>query len=166
MTPALSPWPENDPFRLPDPRMIEVPRHLPPDRPPQQRGADDKPGRRRKPERNDLTDSMVRPFVITGGRTQPVDERLQIQTLVTAAPLSRSTATKLRFERRQIVEFCQRPLSVAEVATHLGVPIGVARVLIGDLVADNLMVVHHSIGYDFRPSKTLLERILEGVRSL
>jgi Protein of unknown function (DUF742) len=158
MTPAISPWSEEDPFRMPDPRMIDVPRHVRPDVPEQPRRS------RRKERAADAADSLIRPFVITGGRTEPVDERLQVQTLVTASPLSSST--QLHFERRQIIEFCQRPLSVAEVASHLGVPIGVARVLIGDLVADNLMVVHHSVGYDFRPSKTLLERILEGVRAL
>lgn len=109
-------------------------------------------------------DSVVRPFIITGGRTRPADDRLRVETLVTAAPAALSAP--LGFERRRIVELCRRPLSVAEVATGLGVPLGVARVLIADLIAGRLVTVHDHVGLGGYPSRSLLERIREGVRAL
>src|SRR5207245_1982841 len=111
------------------------------------------------------TDHIVRPFIVTGGRTQPADERLRVETLITAAPAALSAP--LSFERRHIVELCQRPLSVAEVSHSLGIPIGVARVLIGDLIAERLVSAEEdALGFVGRPSLDLLERIREGVRAL
>lgn len=108
---------------------------------------------------------FVRPFIVTGGRTQPVDERLRVETLVSAAPAALSAP--LGFERRHIVMICQRPLSVAEVANELGVPLGVVRVLIGDLISERLVSAHEAPSdlNDF-PSRALLERIRDGVRAL
>src|SRR5690348_10256655 len=88
------------------------------------------------PGTDDDGDMLVRPFIVTGGRTRPVDERLRMETLVSAAPAALSAP--LGFERRRIVELCQQPRSVAEVAAGLGVPVGVARVLIADLIAERL----------------------------
>ncbi|MQY05883.1 DUF742 domain-containing protein [Actinomadura macrotermitis] len=112
-------------------------------------------------------DGFVRPFIVTGGRTRPVDGRLRVETMITALPAALSAP--LGFERRRIVEACQRPLAVAEAAHLLRVPVGVARVLVADLIAEGLVTVHrhvtvpHSPGH---PSLALLERIRDGVRAL
>ncbi|MCD0448535.1 DUF742 domain-containing protein [Actinocorallia sp. API 0066] len=151
-------WDDTGP-RLPDPRMVEIreePRRavlpgsptvaVPTD------DALDEPG------------SIVRPFIVTGGRTRPVDERLRVEQLISAAPAALSAP--LTFERRQIVRLCQRPVSVAEVAGRLGAPVGVVRVLIADLAAERLVTVHDPLGpHDLR-SRELLERIRDGVRAL
>ena len=67
------------------------------------------------------------------------------------------------------MELCQYPHSVAEIAALLPVPLGVARVLIGDLAAGRLVQVHvRAAGTtaDDRPSVTLLERIRDGLLRL
>jgi hypothetical protein len=110
------------------------------------------------------TEHIVRPFIVTGGRTRPADERLRVETLITALPAALSAP--LGFERRHIVEICQRPLSVAEIANSLGVPIGVVKVVIADLIAERLVMVHDHLGLNDYPSRSLLERIREGVRAL
>ena len=110
------------------------------------------------------TDSILRPFIVTGGRTQPVGVRLRVETQVTAAPEAMSAP--LSFERRHIVEMCQRPVSVAEISWGLGVPIGVARVLISELVARRLLTVEENPAFGGYPSVALLERIRDGVRAL
>lgn len=108
---------------------------------------------------------ILRPFIVTGGRTRPTDERLRVETVISATPAA--LAAPLSFERRHIVEICQRPLSVAEVANSLGIPVGVARVLIADLVAERHVVVHVHLGStENPPSLALLERIREGIRAL
>jgi Protein of unknown function (DUF742) len=149
-------WQDGRP-RVPDPRMIELSQTLfeaetPGPRPP----ATDDPDYAIGP--------VVRPFIVTGGRTRPTDERLRVETLISALPAALSAP--LGFERQRIVQICQRPVSVAEVANGLVVPIGVARVLIADLIAERLVTVHEQAGPDEGLSRSVLERILEGVRAL
>jgi hypothetical protein len=109
-------------------------------------------------------ESIVRPFIVTGGRTRPTDERLRVETLVTALPSALSAP--LSFERRHIVEICQRPLSIAEIANSLATPMGVARVIIADLVAERYVTVEQPLNLRDSTSVQLLERIRDGVRAL
>jgi hypothetical protein len=108
----------------------------------------------------DDEDTAVRPFVITGGRTRPVDDRLRVETLVRAEPAALSAPT--HFERRRIVELCQQPVAVAEIAAALRVPVGVAMVLVADLAAERLVRVDRG----GEPSKETIERIRDCVRGL
>jgi hypothetical protein len=107
---------------------------------------------------------IVRPFIVTGGRTRPTDEGLRVETLVTALPSALSAP--LSFERRHIVEICQRPLSIAEIANSLATPIGVVRVIIADLVAERYVTVEQPLNLRDSTSVQLLERIRDGVRAL
>jgi hypothetical protein len=106
------------------------------------------------------TGEVVRPFIVTAGRTQPVQEELRIETLVSAPPSALSAP--LNFERHRIVELCQYPRSVAELAALLPTPLGVARVLVADLAAERYVRVH---GVE-SPSVALLERIRDGLLRL
>ena len=105
-------------------------------------------------------DSFVRPFILTGGRTQPMQDGLRVETLVYAQP--GTLFAPLQFERRRIVELCQTPCSIAEIASALQVPLGVARVLVSDLAADGLISVHQQAETPIR----LIERVLDRVRAL
>jgi hypothetical protein len=105
-------------------------------------------------------DLVIRPFLLTGGRTRPVREGLAIETLIQARPGAMSSS--LRFEARQIVELCQQATSMAEVAAGLRVPLGVARVLVSDLVADGSVTVVQREEL----SVQLIERIRDRVRAL
>lgn len=137
--------------RLPDPRMIPhwQPRPAPP------READPPPP---TPELDD--DLVVRPFLLTGGRTRPVRDGLRVETMLSAQPAALSAP--LRFEARRIVELCQRPMSVADVAVALGTPLGVARVLVADLVVDGYL---HLVEQG-ELSIEMIERIRDRVRAL
>ena len=113
--------------------------------------------------------AVVRPFVVSAGRTRPVRAELdlRLETLVSAVPAG--LYAPLGFEHRRIVELCQYPRSVAEIAALLPVPLGVARVLISDLAAGELVRIHTrtaGTAADDRPSVTLLERIRDGLLRL
>lgn len=108
-------------------------------------------------------DRLVRPYLITGGRTEPVDE-LPVEALLEALPSAAERAESLRFEPQRVIELCQSRRSVAEVAALLGVPLGVARVLVSDLVADGLIRVHETAAAT-GPDVHLLERLLDGLRT-
>lgn len=140
--------------RLPDPRMI--PRWT-------------APTSRRPPPRTESTvtdppveEPLIRPFFVTGGRTQPLRDGLRIHTMLTAPP--GALHAPLRFELRRIVELCQQPRSVAEVAANLAVPIGVARVLIADLVTGGYLACHDQDEEDL--GVDVIERIRDRVRAL
>jgi hypothetical protein len=108
----------------------------------------------------DADDLVIRPFMLTGGRTRPVRDGLRVETLLRAAPSTLSAP--LRFEARRIVELCQRPTSVADVAVALGAPLGVTRVLVSDLVVDGFL---QAVAQE-EPSVELIERIRDRVRAL
>jgi DNA-binding IclR family transcriptional regulator len=69
-------------------------------------------------------------------------------------------------ERRQIAELSHRVLSVAELAALLDLPLGVARVLVGDLADEGLVSVHRPVTAGVRPDPGLLERVLDGLRAI
>lgn len=115
----------------------------------------------------DMADTgFVRPYAITGGRTK-ANYPLELETLIS----TRETAVMAvpdQFEHRQIMEKCRTPHSVAEVAADLGVPLGVARVLISDAADAGLVNVHKTISGDegAEAHLMLMERVLSGLRRL
>lgn len=109
---------------------------------------------------------MVRAYAVTGGRTRSGAEDLPLEALVVTTPEGRQCIPSLAFERRAIAELCAEVRSVAEVASLVGVPLGVARVLVSDLAALDLVAVHQVGAPDDRPDIDLLERVLNGIRAL
>ena len=74
----------------------------------------------------------VRPYAMTGGRTRPTHDTLEIETLVSTAS-SVDLTPKLTVEQRAIAVLCHDLLSIAEVSAKLHLPLGVVRVLVGDM---------------------------------
>ncbi|MGW4210804.1 DUF742 domain-containing protein [Lentzea sp. NPDC004789] len=86
--------------------------------------------------------SLLRPYLLTSGRTEPIDRNLELEAQVQTSELGAASHPSLSFERRDIVALCRRTMSVAEVAAMLGLHLGVARVLVADLAALGYVVVH------------------------
>jgi hypothetical protein len=109
---------------------------------------------------------VVPAYALTRGRTRSVGPDLPLETLVTATERGLSRPASLQAERRIIVELCAGPISVAEVAAHLRIPVGVARVLVSDLASGGYLTVHlpQQTG-DNRPGVAILERLLDGLRA-
>ncbi|MBW8793850.1 MAG: DUF742 domain-containing protein [Streptomyces sp.] len=103
--------------------------------------------------------SFVRPFIITGGRAEPLQTDLRLETLVMAVGAPDESLT---FERRHIVAVCAQPTTVAEVAHRVGVPLGVAKVLISDLVVAGQLACRQPAELPLQ----MLERIRDHVRAL
>ncbi|RZT86509.1 uncharacterized protein DUF742 [Pseudonocardia sediminis] len=115
-----------------------------------------------EPEPAAATTRAVRPYVVTGGRTRARME-LRIETLVTATGGPGQADVG---ERRTVLELCSRPRSVSEVAALTKVPLGVARVLIGDLAGEGRLRVHVGVDAATGPDMALLDRVLSGLRNL
>jgi hypothetical protein len=99
--------------------------------------------------------------VITSGRSRTDETGLLQDTLVVA--LRKAFDTELRHERARIVELAHRPVAVGALAAGLGVPIGVAVILLADLLAEHLVAVAAD---DDRVTQSLIERIRDRVRAL
>jgi len=147
----------DDEPRLPDPRMIPIAQPQPWFEQPSSTEHSVATG---QSATDDGDGVFVRPFIVTRGRTRPLHDGLRLETLVEALPAALSAP--LQFEQRQIVELAQRPVSVAEVAARVGVPLGVARVLIADLYTGNYISLHEPHELPVH----VIERIRDLVRAL
>jgi hypothetical protein len=110
--------------------------------------------------------SLVRPYTRTGGRTRP-DYDLAIEALVSTSERGLERDAAVLPEHRSICGLCTDTRSVAEVAAHLRLPLGVVRVLIGDMASMGLVLIHQGgLVMGDRPSIEFLERVLSGLRRL
>jgi hypothetical protein len=107
----------------------------------------------------------VRPYAMTGGRTRPTHHDLEIETLVSTTSTGDLTP-KLTVEQRAIAALCHDILSIAEVSAKLHLPLGVIRVLVGDMADEHLVMVHRPAHAGDRPDLALLERVLYGLRTI
>jgi hypothetical protein len=108
----------------------------------------------------------VRPYLLTGGRTQARGAQVAMETVVlaTGASLPRGFGAA-GMERTQILQLCDRPCSAAEVAARLELPLGVALVLVTDLVADGLLEAS-TVAPRQADDVFFLERLIAGVAAL
>jgi hypothetical protein len=112
-------------------------------------------------------DRVVPIYAFTGGRTCAAGQDLPLEAVVTATGLSLASGGVLQMESRAIVEMCARPKSLAEIGAALRVPVGVARVLVGDLANGGYLEVHlpRTADGDGGPGHAILGRLLDGLRS-
>ncbi|MGL5857574.1 MAG: DUF742 domain-containing protein [Angustibacter sp.] len=111
----------------------------------------------------------VRPYAVVGGRTRTTTAPLPVETLIQS--LGTHDGAGLTLERRRILDLtAQQYLSVAELSAHVHLPVGVVRILVGDLADEGHVRIHGSTpGIDpLDPSTSLsvLESVLNGISSL
>ncbi|MFP5347378.1 MAG: DUF742 domain-containing protein [Actinomycetes bacterium] len=117
---------------------------------------------------DELDASTVRPYALTGGRTAPSSDRIPVEALVQALGTPEVGMTP---ERRTILQLTtDQYLSVAEISAHVRLPVGVVRVLLGDMADDGLVRVHgldtSSDNDNPAVSLSVLESVLNGISSL
>lgn len=107
----------------------------------------------------------VRPYVRTRGRTRARTD-LRVETLI-SLPSPRPPLEDP--EHVVIGDLCDAaPRSVAEVAALMQVPLGVARVLIGDMADDGSVRIHPTAaaGSGHGPDREVMARVLRGLHRL
>ena len=109
---------------------------------------------------------LVRSYIVTGGRTStPTATDLPLEALVSLTATGQ-LMPDLQYERGIIAALCQEVLSVAEVAAHTQLPLGVTRVLLADMRDEGLLDVHVPRQGTGRPDAALLEKVLDGLHSV
>jgi Protein of unknown function (DUF742) len=112
---------------------------------------------------------VVRPYALTGGRTQPISGRvLDLIAVIVASGSSQAPDDSMGLspEQRRILGLCRRPATVADVASTTALPVGVVRVLLADLIMQGRISVIEQRPDGEQPSADLLKEVLHGLRAL
>lgn len=111
--------------------------------------------------------SLARPYAWTQGRTR-VCVYLAFEAIVQVTDAARTVPVNNADPGSTVLLLCRAPLSLAELAARLAVPIGVARVLVGDLVDAGLLAVRNTLSErsSLAQRRDLLERVLDGLHTL
>ena len=95
---------------------------------------------------------FLRPYAMTEGRTEPTGPDLAIEDLIGAASAT-DPPPWLSLEHRSIALACRETLSVAELAARVDLPLGVTRVLVGDLATHGMVIVHRAPSHAGSPGR-------------
>jgi hypothetical protein len=109
---------------------------------------------------------VVRPYAVTQGRTAPSGAaHVGLIDAVTATGQWPQPHFRPGPEQRRILELCHRPKPVVDLASETDLPVGVVRVLLGDLIDEGLLRV---IPAQRKPhtDQRLLRMVLDGLQSL
>jgi hypothetical protein len=110
---------------------------------------------------------LVRPYALTGGRTRPRVE-IAIESLLVATPRGLTAARTYQrgSTESEVLALCGRgPMALAEIAAHTRLPLGVARILVADLMVEGLLALAGQT-YANAQNPVLLGRVLSGLRRL
>jgi Protein of unknown function (DUF742) len=106
-----------------------------------------------------------RPYTVTGGRTRPARGDLELETLVVTVANVAPPAWLTR-EQHSIAALCQEIMSLAEISARLDLPLGVTRVVVGDMAADGLLLLYPPQDTVASYDLALLERVLHGLKNI
>lgn len=109
---------------------------------------------------------LVRLYAMTAGRarTSGVDFDLMSAVQANATP---GHGPSLLPEQRRVLRFCQhQPQTVADIASDANLPIGVVRVLLGDLLEAGHVFVSRPVRPARLPDQRILREVIDGIRAL
>jgi hypothetical protein len=108
---------------------------------------------------------LVRPYTITAGRTRAAVD-LPLEATLRVQPRDAKADADLEVGELRVMDVCDQR-SVAEVSALTSMPIGVTRVLLGDLVQKGFVRVQATITEDSSKDEriALIERTLRGLRT-
>jgi hypothetical protein len=108
-------------------------------------------------------------YTVTGGRTRPADDDLELETLVRTATGIDDQLAALGREQRAVAALCQEFVSVAEISARLDLLLAVTRVLVGDMAHQGVVVLYRpqvTVADGDLPPVELLERVLHGLENI
>jgi Protein of unknown function (DUF742) len=110
---------------------------------------------------------LLRPFAMTGGRARRRHDQIEVEALAATTWLGETTRAQA-LEQRSIALLCREPQSIAEISALMRLPLGVVRVLVGDMADQGLLELHRPGQSGVRPDRNrdLLERVLDGLRRI
>lgn len=107
----------------------------------------------------------VRPYLLTGGRTA-IRPDVNVETIVSAT--GNPPTRPLDDEHVRLLRLAGEPQAVAELSAHVGIPIGVAMILVGDLAEAGVVRLNDASDGSLEPAHdaALLRKVVNGVLKL
>jgi hypothetical protein len=84
---------------------------------------------------------VVRPYLLTGGRTRPTGDSVDLLALVSSADANSASEVLLEPEYVEVIRQCRQPKPVADLASDLDLPLGVVRILLSDMREQGLITI-------------------------
>ncbi|MFI6484872.1 DUF742 domain-containing protein [Nonomuraea sp. NPDC050663] len=113
-----------------------------------------------------VDEAVVRPYALTRGRTRSSGSELDLLASVAASGKPVPERADLSVHHRRMLAQLAGAKRVAEVASELGLPVGVARVLLGDLLDMGLAEVRQAPAAQSSSMESLLREVIDGLRAL
>jgi hypothetical protein len=109
---------------------------------------------------------VVRPYALTKGRTLPSGGAwFGLIDIVVRTGERAPEDFRPGPEHRRILSLCHRPIPVVDVTSEIDLPVGVVRVLLGDLTQAGLVRII-AAREEPEPEQRLLRMVLDGLESL
>jgi hypothetical protein len=108
---------------------------------------------------------VVRPYALVRGRTRPTGRTLELISMVSSMHAGAQDPDGLEPEHLAVLRECAQPVSVAELTCALDLPLGVVRILLGDL-RDMALVRTDPPPAEPLADVRLLQAVLDGLRRL
>lgn len=104
-------------------------------------------------------------YTVTGGRSRAEGADLDLVTLIVSEA---GPAPGMQSEHAKILRICRNPTAVVEVASVLGLPVGVVKILLSDLLHEGWVSARHpsSAGGAQTSDAELLKKVLVGLKNL
>lgn len=109
---------------------------------------------------------VVRPFALIRGRTRSSGDNFDLIAVVVPTGADAPPEAIIGPEQHRILELAEEGVTVAEVAAELDLPLGVVRVLLGDLKDHGLINVRPPAQVAPLPSERILKEVIHGLRAL
>jgi hypothetical protein len=109
---------------------------------------------------------VVRPYAVTKGRTTP-DGGASLGLIDVVATTGERPSEHFwpGPEHRRILSICRRPTPVVDLSSDIDLPLGVVRVLLGDLMSQGMLRIVSAERQPV-PDQRLLRMVLDGLLSL
>jgi hypothetical protein len=108
---------------------------------------------------------IVRPYALTGGRSRPAGEDIELLAIVWSIRDSLPDPRMLEPEHGLVLERCQPFRAVADLAADLELPLGVIRILLSDMRERGLITIRPAPRAQVTDVK-ILQDVLDGLRRI
>ncbi|MQA84654.1 MAG: DUF742 domain-containing protein [Streptosporangiales bacterium] len=109
---------------------------------------------------------LVRPYAMTRGRTRHTRADFDLIAIIACTDATPDERAALGPEHEAILEVTRQPLSVAEISSYVDLPLGVVRVLLGDLLDQELITVRKPAPVTDLPGERVLKEVIDGIQGL
>jgi hypothetical protein len=108
---------------------------------------------------------VVRPYALTGGLTRPSGQQFDLLDMVGVIRRGADDTPHLAPEQAEVLQRCQIPAPLVDLAADLDLPVGVIRILVSDLRDRGFVTIHRAQPAGAGDLK-ILQEVVDGLRRI